>query len=268
MKKAFLIAVGCLAYLWLAANTYIDTSKENWTYGMMHQWRAHSAYSEVNEVVATKHKVYALSTHSLFSVDKVSEEIAYHNRQTGLNASTIEHIYHNAVLDELLICYQNGQIDIIDSEDNIYNIPDLYLKQTNHSKQINDIHMYQSKAFLAMPFGIICLNFFVPICNVHMPYINAKINVNNTGVTPNNNIENSVININTDTVFVGLFNVQLISLLYFLLLVITACCLLFVSNKKPGTHNAENPNGRLKIIFHVGILKSCIRRNLAYRLEK
>lgn len=158
MKKAFLIAVGCLAYLWLAANTYIDTSKENWTYGMMHQWRAHSAYSEVNEVVATKHKVYALSTHSLFSVDKVSEEIAYHNRQTGLNASTIEHIYHNAVLDELLICYQNGQIDIIDSDDNIYNIPDLYLKQTNHSKQINDIHMYQSKAFLAMPFGIICLN--------------------------------------------------------------------------------------------------------------
>lgn len=158
MKRIFLIGVCCLINILLIANTYVDTSEENWTYGMMHQWRAHSAYSIINEVVVTKNKVYALSTHSLFSVDKQSEEIEYHSRLTGLNASIIEHIYYNSNIDELVICYQNGQIDIIDSDDNVYNISDIYLKQTNLSKRINDICMYQSKALLAMPFGIISLN--------------------------------------------------------------------------------------------------------------
>lgn len=158
MKRFFLISICCLSYIWSMANNYIDTSENNWTFGMMHQWRTHSAYSVINEVVATKKKVYALSTHSLFSVDKLTEEIEYHSRLTGLNSSNIDHIYYNQVLDEVLLCYQNGHIDIIDANDNIYNISDLYLKQTNLSKQINDIHMYQSKAFLAMSFGIICLN--------------------------------------------------------------------------------------------------------------
>ena len=158
MRRIVILAVICLLGGIVCANKYVDTSKENWTYGNMYQWRTHLAYSVIDEVQVTENKVFALSNHSLFSVDKVSEEIEYHSRLTGLNSSVIDHIYYNDDLDYLLLCYQNGQLDIIDSNDDVYNISDLYLKQANISKQVSDIEMYETRAFMAMNFGIICLD--------------------------------------------------------------------------------------------------------------
>ena len=137
---------------------FVDTSEDNWTYGNMYQWRTHLAYSKVNEVEKMGKKVYALSNHSLFSVDTQTEEIKYYNRSNGLNAVSINKIAFNESQNKMLLTYENGQIDVIDSKENIYNIPDLYIKQANASKQINDIYMYQSKAYLAMNFGIIALD--------------------------------------------------------------------------------------------------------------
>lgn len=158
MKKSIILLVSCLITTLLTANTYIDTSEDNWTYGTMHQWQAHIAYSVIDEIAMVGDVVYALSSHSLFSIDKITEEISYHNQLTGLNSSVIHHISHNESLNELMICYQNGQIDIVDETQEIVNISDLYHKQASISKQINDICMYQNKAFLAMDFGVICLD--------------------------------------------------------------------------------------------------------------
>lgn len=158
MKKSFTLCLLLLACTCLWANTYIDTSEDNWTYGNMHQWRAHSAYAQINSIAVTKDKVYGLSNHSLFSVDKQSEELSYYSRMTGLNAAVISTIGYNPTLNLLLVCYENGQLDVIDAKDEIENIPDLYLKQSNFSKSVNSIHMHGNTAYLAMEFGIIVLD--------------------------------------------------------------------------------------------------------------
>ncbi len=137
---------------------YLDTSEDNWTYGSMLQWRAHPAYSSINQVVAMPNKVYALSNGALFSVDKQSEELEYYSRLSGLNGSVIDNIAYNAALHCMLITYQDGQLDLMDSGGSIVNIPDLYLRQSNSSMQVNDIVMSGEKAYLAMNFGIIVLN--------------------------------------------------------------------------------------------------------------
>lgn len=158
MKKLFALAISILLICSLQANTKIDNSEDNWTYGMMYQWRAHSAYSSMDELVVMHDKVYVLSNHSLFSVDKKTEEKKYYSRLTGLNSSVITMITYNPTLDQMLVCYQDGQLDIIDSNDDIYNIPDLYLKQTSISKVVNDVYMHGTRAYLAMNFGVICLD--------------------------------------------------------------------------------------------------------------
>ena len=158
MRRIVILAVICLLSSIVCANKYVDTSEENWTYGNMYQWRTHLAYSVIDEVQVTGNKVFALSNHSLFSIDKISEEIEYHSRLTGLSSAVIDHMYYNHDLDYLLLCYQNGQLDIIDSNEDVYNISDLYLKQANISKQVSDIKMHHNKAFMAMNFGIICLD--------------------------------------------------------------------------------------------------------------
>lgn len=136
----------------------IDTSEDNRTYGSMRQWRAHFAYSSIDEIVALGDKVYATSTGSLFSVDKVSEELEYYSRLTGLNGSVIDHIGYNQDVNNMLITYQDGQLDLVNSCGEIMNIADLYLKQTSIDKQVNDILMYRDRAYLAMDFGIVVLN--------------------------------------------------------------------------------------------------------------
>ena len=131
---------------------------EDETFGNVYQWHAHPTYSNMEAVEITQSKVYALSSHSLFSVDKQSEEISQYSKLTGLNGSVITAIAYNSNLDLLLICYENGQLDVMNAKEDITNISDLYLKQTSLSKIVNSIYIYGNYAYLALDFGIIVLD--------------------------------------------------------------------------------------------------------------
>lgn len=155
MRKTFLLGILGLLSIHAIANRYVDTSEDNWTYGSVYQWRIYTAFSDVTNAAVMKDRVYALSLNSLYSVDKLTQERSYHNRLTGLNGSLVVNMAYNPTLDALLLCYQNGQIDIIDSDGDVHNVPDLYLKQMNASKVVNHIHMNKHTAYLAMSFGII-----------------------------------------------------------------------------------------------------------------
>lgn len=139
------------------SKVYISEDEEK-TYGNMYQWRAHSAFTKVDEVVVLGDKAFGLSSKALFSVDKESEELAYYNVLNGLSGSSIDHIAYNYHLDRMLITYQDGKLDIMTQDGTIYNILDLFLKQMNVSKQVNDICMYQDKAILATCFGILIVD--------------------------------------------------------------------------------------------------------------
>ena len=158
MKKTSILSFLILVASCVFANIHIDTSEDNWIYGNMHQWNIHSAFADIDAIAVTRDKVFALSNQSLFAVDKQSEEIVYYNRLTGLNSAVISTIGYNSSLNLLLVCYENGHLDIINDKDEVYNIPDLYLKQTTYSKIVNSIYMHEHTAYLAMNFGIIELD--------------------------------------------------------------------------------------------------------------
>lgn len=126
--------------------------------GNIHQWRSYTAFTGIDEVVVLGDYVYALSSNALFSVNKKTDEIEYYTRLTGLSSVRIDHIAYNPVLNKMLITYQDGQLDIMDQKRNIYNISDLFVKQMNVSKQVNDICILQDMAYLAMSFGILAVD--------------------------------------------------------------------------------------------------------------
>ena len=136
----------------------LDISDEEITYGTMFQWKSHLAFSEINEVERLGDKIYALSNNSMFSVNKKTEEIEYYTKATGLSSSIIDHIKVNSSTEKMLVTYQNGHLDVLNKEGDVYNISDLFLKSMSLSKQVHDICMYGTKAYLAMSFGIIALD--------------------------------------------------------------------------------------------------------------
>ena len=72
MKKILLLCF-CLTsiHTW-AAKERLEVISDDWTYGSMYQWRAHFAYSNINQVVGIGEKIFAVSNNALFSVKKLS----------------------------------------------------------------------------------------------------------------------------------------------------------------------------------------------------
>lgn len=128
------------------------------SYGSMYRWRAHNAFTYVENVVKLGDQLYGLSAGSLFTVDRETGLVSNVTKLDGLSASGINQIAKNESLNKVIITYQDGEIDIIDANGNIHPIMDLYLKQMSGSKVVNDVCVYKEKAYLAMNWGILVVN--------------------------------------------------------------------------------------------------------------
>ena len=139
------------------SNTGQEAADEE-TEGNMLQWKLHFSYSDPQEIAATPHAIYAAANGSLFSVDREDEHIDYWNKSTGLHGSSVTHIAYDKKTDQLIIAYENGQIDLMNSKGQVTQMPDVSLKAGTIDVTINDICTGSRYAYLAMPFGIIAIN--------------------------------------------------------------------------------------------------------------
>jgi|GEM_PF-13781 len=117
----------------------------------MHSWTAHLAYNNISKVVDAGDLVFGLSDGSLFSVDKTSEQIHTYSKIDGLHGSSVQYIAYDAATKQLMIVYEDSQIDLIQNG-KIYLLSDLYLKASSSSTSIlvNDIYIRDSKAYLSL----------------------------------------------------------------------------------------------------------------------
>ena len=125
--------------------------------GVIGKWRTHLAYNSVDQIAQSKSKIYAVSEGSLFSVSKLDGDIEFYSRMSGLNDTYIVKIEFDEVNNQLLIIYQNGNIDIM-HEAGVNNVPDLFRKQMSSSKAINEVSFSGKNAYLSCDFGIMNVN--------------------------------------------------------------------------------------------------------------
>lgn len=126
--------------------------------GSMLQWSTHFAYTSIADLQLTNKRVYALSEGSLCAIDKDDESMHYYSKLNGLNGSSIHCIAFDPQTQTLVIAYEDGMIDLLTQNSAPHLIADLYLKQLNTSKQVQDITFLNGIAYMAMPFGIVAMN--------------------------------------------------------------------------------------------------------------
>ncbi len=153
-------SIGLVAYGETTDDLNAEQSKQNEPvdYGSMMQWSTHLAYADIEDIKLSDSHVYALSEGSLCAIDKDDESVHYYSKQTGLTGSSIHRIAYDAQSRKLLIAYDDGMFDVLSADESIRSIPDLYLKQLNTLKQVENVAFHDGKAYLAMPFGILVLN--------------------------------------------------------------------------------------------------------------
>lgn len=135
-----------------------DSQSEPVDMGSMLQWSTHLAYTSIEDLQLSENRVYALSEGSLCAIDKDDESMYYYSKLNGLNGSSIHNIAFDPQTQTLVITYDDGLIDLLTQNSSIHLIADLYLKQMNTSKQVQDITFHNGTAYMAMPFGIVAMN--------------------------------------------------------------------------------------------------------------
>lgn len=126
--------------------------------GTMQQWKLHLSYKDATECAATPRYMYAVANGSLFSLDRADGQIEYWSKATGLNGNIVSHIAYDPRSGKLVVAYDDGRIDLIDEEQQVSQIPDLYLKAGSIDIAINSICVGSGYTYLAMPFGIVVLD--------------------------------------------------------------------------------------------------------------
>lgn len=117
-------------------------------------WKTLFAYNNVEQIAMTDDLVFAISDGALYSVDKQTEKIETYNAENGLHGSEIVRIYYDKGTDMLIIAYADGKIDVLHNEQVEY-VSGLYTKDMMATKTINNITVYNGRAYLAMDFGIV-----------------------------------------------------------------------------------------------------------------
>lgn len=121
-------------------------------------WQIYSSIGDPVKVVDTEERVYFVSGISLFSFDKVTEELEGYNKNNKLSDTGVSNIYYNYDKNYLVVIYSNANIDILYDDGKVYNIPDIKNAIMTASKTINDVNFYDNHIYLATDFGIVVLN--------------------------------------------------------------------------------------------------------------
>jgi len=121
------------------------------------EWKTHMSYVEGQSLAVSENKIYVLASGSLFSYGLQDNALETYSTVTGLNDVYISEIAYSEQDETLVICYENGNIDLMSSQ-GISNIPYLKLKAVYGSKQINAIDIYDGKAYISTSIGVLNLN--------------------------------------------------------------------------------------------------------------
>ena len=137
-------------------------------------WQAEMAYYGTTVSAPFNGRVYAISKGSLFSYDPEDYSIVTYEPLSLTSDVVATHLAYCPSQRTLLIAYDNCNIDLMDENENFYNLAD-FKNKTMTDKSINSIHVKDEFAYLATDFGVVVVN--IKKREISTSYIlNKKIN--------------------------------------------------------------------------------------------
>ena len=122
-------------------------------------WRAFMSYYEPQQIIkAGSNTLFVRASNSLYSYHLNDHSITTYDKVNTLSDTYISYIAWSQQAKRLIIVYQNGNIDLMDLQENVTNISSLYTKTLTESKTVNNVYINQQYAYLCMPFGVIKVN--------------------------------------------------------------------------------------------------------------
>lgn len=120
-------------------------------------WHIYSAYHYAQKTVYMHGKAYVLSDGSLYSYDPEDTSVETYDKTNVLSDFGIYTILGCEKTNELVIVYRNGNIDMMNAQGDVYNLPDLKLK-LHSDKTVNDVLLIDGTMYMSTVSGVVCVN--------------------------------------------------------------------------------------------------------------
>lgn len=117
-------------------------------------WKLHLSYYIATKSEVGGNTIYSLMNGNLLSYDTEDGEVRTYDHMDILSDAGIAHIAYSNEAGKLLIVYSNGNIDLLDRDDNVQNLSSLKDK-TMLNKEVANVSIAGSMAYLATGFGFV-----------------------------------------------------------------------------------------------------------------
>jgi len=121
------------------------------------EWKAMLSYHDASKSIKAFGKIYVLAGKGLFYYDPSDNSVYTYDKVDILSDTGISAIDLCVQDNSIVIGYENGNIDILYENNQVYNITDL-LFSSESDKTIYDINVSGSKAIITTAFGIVVLD--------------------------------------------------------------------------------------------------------------
>jgi len=147
MQKWFLILIGLIVTA-MPSHAQLQL-------GPIGTWRAHFSNESIQQVIKGD-QLYVVAANQIIQID-AKKQTTYLNTTTGLHAIGIHKIAWHPIENQLVIAYKNSRVDIVQG-DQVTLIDDIQTSNLYADKAINDLIVFNNKAYLSCNFGIVVID--------------------------------------------------------------------------------------------------------------
>ncbi|MEY3291668.1 MAG: hypothetical protein RLZZ266_693, partial [Bacteroidota bacterium] len=147
MQKWFLILIGLIVTA-MPSHAQLQL-------GPIGTWRAHFSNESILQVIKGD-QLYVVAANQIIQID-AKKQTTYLNTTTGLHAIGIHKIAWHPIENQLVIAYKNSRVDIVQG-DQVTLIDDIQMSNLYADKTINDLIVFNNKAYLSCNFGIVVID--------------------------------------------------------------------------------------------------------------
>ena len=148
MKKIF---VALLLLSWSIVNS-------QWSMAQIGSWHNYLAYHDVQQIQAAGNELFIVASNNLYQYNKTDHSIYTYDKTKGLSDTSIKFIRWCQQAKRLVVVYSNSNIDLVETNGNVYNISEIYTKSITGGKEIHHAVVNGQYAYLSADFGVVKVN--------------------------------------------------------------------------------------------------------------
>ena len=122
------------------------------------EWTAHTPGMNIIGVDIMHKNIYAATPYGIFYYNTNDNSINHLSKVNGLSDMGVCIMRYSPFKDVMFVGYSNTNIDIVDSHDNVVNIPDIYNKYILGNKTINNVFFNDRYTYVCCSFGIVVID--------------------------------------------------------------------------------------------------------------